>query len=358
MTVEERGDDAPISSYEVRLGLVPALRCGNAVVESGEQCDDGNFASGDGCSGACVVEPDGLYLGPGSAQTYFGELRPVGDVDTYQLELTQPSIVVVELGSPSIGACGGAARVALLDVAGRELGATEGNGPGSCAILSGVSATFARVPAGTYVVRVEELGNDAVLTPYVLRVDARRQNVCGNGIVDAGEQCDDGNTLSGDGCSSMCAREVRQVIEVENNSLPAQAQDLGVVPVGAAVEVVGALADPTDRDFLRFTLTARAAVLVGTYESLGGWLTRCPSIDTELWLYAGQPAVIDEIDLAFEPTILGYDDEDGPGSCSLLNGTNSAPQRITLNAGTYWIQVRPWFNTQAITQYYLRIDAQ
>lgn len=31
--------------------------------------------------------------------------------------------------------------------------------------------------------------------------------VCGNGIVEAGEQCDDGNTVNGDGCSSTCQNE-------------------------------------------------------------------------------------------------------------------------------------------------------
>lgn len=31
--------------------------------------------------------------------------------------------------------------------------------------------------------------------------------VCGNGIVEAGEQCDDGNTTNGDGCSSTCQLE-------------------------------------------------------------------------------------------------------------------------------------------------------
>jgi len=31
---------------------------------------------------------------------------------------------------------------------------------------------------------------------------------CGNGVLDAGEQCDDGNTLGGDGCSAICRREV------------------------------------------------------------------------------------------------------------------------------------------------------
>ncbi len=31
--------------------------------------------------------------------------------------------------------------------------------------------------------------------------------VCGNGITESGEQCDDGNTVSGDGCSSTCQTE-------------------------------------------------------------------------------------------------------------------------------------------------------
>ena len=32
--------------------------------------------------------------------------------------------------------------------------------------------------------------------------------VCGNGIIESGEECDDGNTVSGDGCSSSCLKEV------------------------------------------------------------------------------------------------------------------------------------------------------
>jgi cysteine-rich repeat protein len=36
-----------------------------------------------------------------------------------------------------------------------------------------------------------------------------RVEVCGNGIPDPGEQCDDGNTVSGDGCSATCQREPR-----------------------------------------------------------------------------------------------------------------------------------------------------
>ena len=28
--------------------------------------------------------------------------------------------------------------------------------------------------------------------------------ICGNGVVEANEECDDGNTVDGDGCSSTC----------------------------------------------------------------------------------------------------------------------------------------------------------
>jgi len=38
--------------------------------------------------------------------------------------------------------------------------------------------------------------------------DAPAEPVCGNGSVEAGEQCDDGNTNGGDGCSATCRIEV------------------------------------------------------------------------------------------------------------------------------------------------------
>jgi len=37
---------------------------------------------------------------------------------------------------------------------------------------------------------------------------------CGNGIIEPGEQCDDGNTADGDGCSSQCEVETNQPAEV------------------------------------------------------------------------------------------------------------------------------------------------
>ncbi|MBX3271659.1 MAG: hypothetical protein KF729_15440 [Sandaracinaceae bacterium] len=46
----ERG--APLPDYGPRGAAV----CGDGVRQDGEECDDGNTASGDGCSDACVVE--------------------------------------------------------------------------------------------------------------------------------------------------------------------------------------------------------------------------------------------------------------------------------------------------------------
>jgi cysteine-rich repeat protein len=39
----------------------------------------------------------------------------------------------------------------------------------------------------------------------------QREPRCGDGVLDPGEQCDDGNTVSGDGCSSSCKREACKV---------------------------------------------------------------------------------------------------------------------------------------------------
>ncbi len=37
--------------------------------------------------------------------------------------------------------------------------------------------------------------------------------MCGNGIIEEGEQCDDGNTEGGDGCSDICLEESSHVCE-------------------------------------------------------------------------------------------------------------------------------------------------
>jgi cysteine-rich repeat protein len=60
------GDVAVTTGIEVTL-------CGNSTIDAGETCDDGNLASGDGCSGTCVSEQRLVDLATDTADsTLFG----------------------------------------------------------------------------------------------------------------------------------------------------------------------------------------------------------------------------------------------------------------------------------------------
>jgi cysteine-rich repeat protein len=50
-------------------------------------------------------------------------------------------------------------------------------------------------------------GLAAILFIAACTSSSNNQPACGDGIVDSGEQCDDGNTNNGDGCSSTCQTE-------------------------------------------------------------------------------------------------------------------------------------------------------
>lgn len=48
----------------------------------------------------------------------------------------------------------------------------------------------------------------ASVTAATLWFDVETITICGDGTIDPGEECDDGNTNSGDGCSSLCEVEL------------------------------------------------------------------------------------------------------------------------------------------------------
>jgi len=127
--------------------------CGNGVLDPGEQCDDGNAIPGDGCSGLCQLEPGYACPNPG-----------------------QPCVDIWICGNGHIDpgeAC------------------DDGNTVGG----DGCSADCSMVEAGWTCPNVGGNGGPCVKAPA---------NTCGDGIVAGVEQCDDGNTVSGDGCSSTC----------------------------------------------------------------------------------------------------------------------------------------------------------
>ena len=58
------------------------------------------------------------------------------------------------------------------------------------------------------------------------------EEVCGDGIIQSPEECDDGNTVNGDGCNSVCVTEVEPEpepeVEIENKVRPQDGNEIAV----------------------------------------------------------------------------------------------------------------------------------
>ncbi|MFL5320481.1 MAG: DUF4215 domain-containing protein, partial [Myxococcaceae bacterium] len=160
----------------------PANACGNSVLEAGEGCDDGNTTAGDGCSAACKIET-GNPCGPGGAVSC---QSGVCDVSSGAPGVCEPANVcgnsVLDVGegcddgnTTAGDGCNGSCKV--------ENGSVCGPGGGS-SCQSGICDTTTDIPG--------------ICEPA---------NTCGNSVLEAGEGCDDGNVTAGDGCNGSCKVE-------------------------------------------------------------------------------------------------------------------------------------------------------
>ena len=139
-------------------------RCGDNIVDlvNGELCDDGNLLDGDGCSPVCLLE----FCGSGAIDP--GEV--CDDGNTTAGDGCSPDCLSDEScgnGRPDFDAgetC--------------DCGLDQANLPPGCDAINGA-------PEGGCDVSCQSL-------------------FCGNGVIDAAEVCDDGNTTAGDGCSPDC----------------------------------------------------------------------------------------------------------------------------------------------------------
>jgi cysteine-rich repeat protein len=159
----------------------------------------------------------------------------------------------------------------------------------------------------------------------------QRELICGDGYLMAPEECEDGNTAPGDGCSATCSWEVK---ESEPNGSAAAAS--GPFPPGTRVHA--AISPIGDQDYLSFVVPTTSDVRIETFDGTG--TSSCGlNTDTVIALVAADGA-----------TVLATDDDDGPATCSRIEPAVD-PGARQLAPGTYYVQVNDYLNNGTILGY-------
>ncbi len=185
--------------------------CGNGVLEPGESCDDGNLIDGDGCESNCRETP---MCPTGDLGSAVGASVAAGSTVGLPNGFAPPCITADGSGEATYIWTAPTAGTFVFDTFGSDYdttlyllgdvcaGADLGCNDDSSGLQSQLSVTLAAGQTVTIVVD----GFGGAEGNYLLNI-AEQVPVCGNGVVDAGEECDDGNNLNGDGCSAVCVTE-------------------------------------------------------------------------------------------------------------------------------------------------------
>ena len=237
-TVDCNGPNPPVSCT---LQAPPG--CGDGKVnQATEQCDDGNTLAGDGCSGTCQVEPNHVCPPTGGACTVSyrcgdGVVNPgeVCDEGTYQ---GSPGCSAdCKTQDPGYKCVAGAPCVALYQCGNSRIEQGEtcdppspGQGcdancqtetgwrckPGSCSKLPYCGDGIVQTDQGEKCDEGTSQGKpgcsadcktmDASCSCIPGQACVCQTPVCGDGKVQVGEQCDDGNSPY-PGCSATCQLE-------------------------------------------------------------------------------------------------------------------------------------------------------
>lgn len=177
------------------------------------------------------------------------QLQPCGD--NFCLEGTTCVADTVCATADQISACDGLADRAMCSVNG---------GVGICDL--GVCVPTG---CGNEIVDPDEECDDGNTTSGDgCRADCRKKEECGDAVVDEGEDCDDGNSNAADGCDACDATEWRATTLI-GGSANATAMDLAS-PSGVAVDLNGNfyVADQQNHRILRVDATGVSTTVAGT----------------------------------------------------------------------------------------------
>jgi cysteine-rich repeat protein len=340
--------------YYVLKVMVTPPGCGDGILPEGnKQCDPGPGTSNPGCSSTCQLTGDfipetepndtqALANPLGTHAGFIASIKPAGDLDYFSFDVPGPSSLVFIQTSDGLGGCpsGFSSVLHLYDPAGNLL-ATDSNGAaiGGCSKISPMLyAQATNLAAGTYRTRVESGGGNSTQWQYVVTI-AVAQPGCGDGIVEAGEQCDDGpgNGAPGDGCSATCQAIPPWETEPNSSLATATPQWPGFSTWKGSIRVIG------DHDYFTFTLATAGKVTLVTHDV--DTPTTCTS-DTKIYL--DDPS----------GNQLAVDDDSGPGPGDPLGGKCSRISNYAAPAGTYYVWVQRYGDTKIIPRYQLDLNVQ
>jgi cysteine-rich repeat protein len=351
---------------------VCATVCGDGLRLGTEQCDDGNTANGDCCSSACQLEAANCEREPNNNKAqadangpstsgflYKGAVTPIGDKDYYAFTLTGVSDLLLETFDTT-GAYNCTTintKIELIAPDGTtQLALDDDSGPASCSLIdpntnhtssANFTGSITPVPAaqhlapGTYYAIVRHFSGTngtAVIPGYTFR--GTILSTCGNGIIESTENCDDGNTASGDGCSSICHIEGQSETEPNNTCATANGPfTLGAT--GSSKLVSGGITVANEQDWFSFTTTTITDLKLETFDSNGPGSCSPSTVNTEIQVFKSDCVT----------TQSAVQDQGGILNCSKLDPATSMSMQHLL-PGTYVVKVFP-FSSTAIFNYTL-----
>ena len=242
-------------------------------------------------------------------------ITPGSDVDWFRVDVPGGGSVYAQT-SDGVGGCATDTTLTFFDDSGALLGEDTDDGPApGCSEISPVRDAWARwLSGGTYYVVVQAMNTQAGGS-YSLSVNAQGP-VCGNGVIDASEQCDDANTSPGDGCNATCGVESAGV----------------AMGPGGAATLFGSISVAGEVDVYTVTMATAGSISVETFAPASPACTA----DTVVTLS-------DRFDVLVE------DDDDGTNGCSSIHPIRDAA--ATVPAGVYFVRVRAKDVSATISDY-------
>ncbi|HYP90526.1 MAG TPA: DUF4215 domain-containing protein, partial [Polyangiaceae bacterium] len=216
---DDGANNAPYGSASCASGCVAAPKCGDGLTNAayGEECDDGNLASGDGCSNKCRSEAicgNGVKEATEQCDDHNSQSGD-GCSSLCKTEFCGDGVPQAALGeqcddhnTTSGDGCSATCKLETICGNGTREGAEQCD-DGNKVNNDGCSSNCTTERCGDGVKQTSEQCDDGnAISGDGCSKTCQFESICGNGVKEGAEQCDDSNTVSGDGCSAGCQTEI------------------------------------------------------------------------------------------------------------------------------------------------------